>query len=176
MFLNLIKIFVPTTLAFFVGIAITPIATHFFYKYKMWKKYSRNEYAGAEDFKRIHNEGDELRTPRVGGIIIWASVLITTLLILLFSVFFPSPVSAKINFLSRNQTLIPFFTLLLGAIVGLWDDLIQCFGKGSVAHDDKSWRLWKILIIISSNIMILAIASTIAQTKIYQINNNSIIL
>ena len=148
MFLNLIKIFVPTTLAFFVGILITPIATHFFYKYKLWKKYSRNEYATASDFKKIHKENDELKTPRVGGIIIWASVLITTILIILFALIFPSNFSNKLNFFSRNQTLMPFFTLILGSLVGLWDDLLQCFGKGSIAHDDKSWRLWKVLIII----------------------------
>lgn len=148
MFLNLIKIFLPTTLAFFIGIFITPLATYFFYKYKMWKKYSRNDFAQAEDFKRIHNEKDELKTPRVGGIIIWGSVLITTVIILLFSVLFPSSFSQKINFLSRNQTLVPLLTLIFGAIVGLIDDLIQCYGKGSVAHDGKSWRLWKVLIIV----------------------------
>jgi len=154
MFLNLIKIFVPTALAFFVGILITPIATHFFYKHKLWKKYSRNEYATASDFKKIHNESDELKTPRVGGIIIWGSVLITTILILLFAIIFPSNFSIKINFLSRNQTLIPFFTLILGSLLGLWDDLIQCFGKGKVAHDDKSWRIWKVLIIIAISFLV----------------------
>ena len=74
MLINLLKIFLPTALAFFVGIAITPIATHFFYKYKMWKRYSRNESTNAE-FNKIHNEIEELKTPRVGGIIIWVSVL-----------------------------------------------------------------------------------------------------
>jgi phospho-N-acetylmuramoyl-pentapeptide-transferase len=147
MFLNIIKIFVPTALAFFVGIAITPIATHFFYKYKMWKKYSRNDDTTALDFKKIHNENDELKTPRVGGVIIWTSVFITTFLILIFAIIFPSTFSMKISFLSRNQTLIPFFTLILGSLIGLWDDLIQCFGKGKIAHDDKSWRLWKLSII-----------------------------
>ena len=154
MFLNLIKIFLPTALAFFIGIAITPIATHFFYKYKVWKKYSRNENTSTEDFKKIHNENDELKTPRIGGIIIWISVLITTILILLFSVIFSSDFSQKINFLSRNQTLVPLFTLLFGAVVGLWDDLMQCFGKGSVAHDGKAWRFWKVLIIVGASLLI----------------------
>ncbi|MEI6581177.1 MAG: hypothetical protein WCO07_03340 [bacterium] len=153
MLINLIKIFIPTALAFFVGILITPIATHFFYKYKMWKKYSRND-TSSNDFKKIHNEQEELKTPRVGGIIIWASVLITTLFILIFAIIFPSSFSTKINFLSRDQTLIPFFTLILGSLIGLWDDLIQCFGKGSIARDDKSWRTWKIFIITSISLLI----------------------
>jgi phospho-N-acetylmuramoyl-pentapeptide-transferase len=154
MFINLIKIFIPTAFAFFVGLAITPIATHFFYKYKMWKKYSRNGDKTAEDFKKIHNEQEELKTPRVGGIIIWVSVLITTFLALLFTGIFPSAFSEKINFLSRNQTLIPFFTLILGSLIGLWDDLIQCFGKGKIARDDKSWRKWKIFIITFISLLI----------------------
>jgi phospho-N-acetylmuramoyl-pentapeptide-transferase len=154
MLINLVKIFIPTALAFFIGLAITPLATHFFYKYKMWKKYSRNEYATAEDFKKIHNEKDELKTPRVGGIIIWVSILITTFLILLSTIVFPSNFSTKINFLSRNQTLIPLFTLILGSLLGLWDDLIQCFGKGKIAHDDKNWRIWKIFIITFISLLI----------------------
>jgi len=49
--------------------------------------------------------------------------------------------------LSRNQTLIPTFTLLLGSFIGLWDDLIQIYGNGKFARDDKSWRLWKATLI-----------------------------
>src|SRR5476651_94704 len=115
--LNLIKIFVPTATAFFLGLFLTPIATHFFYKYKMWKKYSRNIDATSEDFHRIHNETEELNTPRVGGIIIWFSVLVTILVFYLAYIFFPGVNTMKMNFLSRNQTLIPFFTLILGSLI-----------------------------------------------------------
>ena len=148
MLLNFVKIFLPTALAFLIGIAITPTATHFFYKYKMWKRNSRTETTTNADFQKIHNEKEELKTPRVGGIIIWFSVLIVTLIFFLLSVIFPNEITQKLNFLSRDQTLIPFFTLLFGAFLGHWDDLIQVFGKGKIAHDDKSWRRWKTLIII----------------------------
>src|SRR3989344_1272510 len=147
MFLDLIKIFVPTTLAFFLGLTLTPIATHFFYKYKMWKRYSRSGNDAAVDFQKIHNEEQELKTPRVGGIIIWISVLLVIALFYFISVLFPSLGTEKMNFLSRNQTLIPFFTLILGSILGLWDDLIQIYGKGSFARDDKSWRKWKAFLV-----------------------------
>lgn len=153
MFLDLIKIFLPTTLAFFLGLFITPIATHFFYKYKMWKRYSRNESTN-EQFQKIHNGNEELKTPRVGGMIIWISVILTTLLIFIFSIIFPSDISSKINFLSRNQTLIPFFTLIFGSILGLWDDLIQIYGKGKFARDDKSWRRWKVCMITFISLLI----------------------
>ncbi len=146
-YLDLIKIFLPTTVAFFLGIFLTPIATHFFYKYKMWKRYGRSETATATEFSKIHNENDELRTPRVGGIIIWVSVLVTVFIFYLVSILFLSKTSDEMNFLSRNQTLIPLFTLLIGSLVGLWDDLIQIYGTGKFARDDKSWRKWKVFII-----------------------------
>jgi len=147
MYLNLVKIFIPTTFAFFLGLFFTPIATHFFYKYRMWKKYSRSTDATAPDFSKIHNEKEELNTPRVGGIIIWVSVLTTVLVFYLASVLFPSENSSKINFLSRNQTLIPLFTLLIGSFIGLWDDFIQIYGHGRFARDDKSWRKWKVFLV-----------------------------
>ena len=147
MYLNLIKIFLPATVAFIIGILITPVATHFFYKHKMWKKYSRNADSKNEDFKKINNETGELHTPRVGGIIVWVSVLATTLIFFIFSVIFPTDASAKINFLSRNQTLIPFFTLLFGSLIGLLDDIIQIYGTGKIAHDDKSWGRTKAILV-----------------------------
>lgn len=144
---NLVKIFLPTTLVFFLGILITPIATHFFYKHKMWKKYSREVEIKNDDFKKIHNTDSELKTPRVGGIVVWVSVLIVTLSFYLVSIIFPSDTAIKINFLSRNQTLIPFFTLLLGSLIGLVDDLIQIYGIGKISRDDKSWRKIKALLV-----------------------------
>ncbi len=147
MYWNLIKIFLPTTVTFFLGLILTPIATHFFYKYKMWKKYSRSTVTTTSDFAKFHNEKEELHTPRVGGVIIWVSVLATVLIFYLTSIFFPSISNSKMNFLSRNQTLIPFFTLLLGALIGLWDDLVQIYGHGKFARDDKSWRMWKAFLV-----------------------------
>ncbi len=147
MYLDLVKIFVPTTLAFFFGIFLTPVATHFFYKYKMWKRYSRSAITTASDFSKIHNEREELRTPRVGGVIIWISVLTTVLVFYSASILFPSGNIFEMNFLSRNQTLIPIFTLLIGSLIGFWDDLIQIYGTGRFARDDKSWRKWKVFLV-----------------------------
>src|SRR3989344_6674078 len=145
--IDVVKIFVPTAFAFFSGLLITPIATHFFFKYQMWKKHGRNGNRVGEEFKKIHNEQEELRTPRVGGVIIWTAVLLTTLIFYLLSIFSPSTSTEKMNFLSRNQTLIPFFTLLFGSILGLWDDLVQIYGSGKFAHDDASWRRWKAFLV-----------------------------
>lgn len=147
MLLNLIKISVPTAGAFFLALCLTPLATHFFYKYKMWKKYSRNGSATSPDFQRIHNEASEQSTPRPGGVIIWVAVFLTTLFFYFAAVWFPSAWTQKINFLSRGQTLIPFYTLLLGSLLGLWDDLIQIYGTSSFARDDRIWRKWKAFLV-----------------------------
>lgn len=120
----------------------------------MWKKYSRSVSASVADFHKIHNEQEELKTPRVGGIIIWVSVLLTTLIFFISSLLFPSVDTEKMNFLSRNQTLIPFFTLLLGSLIGLWDDLIQIYGSGRFARDDKSWRKWKAFLVTLMSFLI----------------------
>ncbi len=146
MLIDLVKIFIPTAFAFFLGLVLTPIATHFFYKYKMWKKHSRSCDCTTE-FKDIHNEEGELNTPRVGGIIIWFSVILITSIFYILSILIPSDENTKLNFLSRNQTFIPFFTLIFGAIIGLWDDLIQIYGHGKFAKDDVSWRKWKALMV-----------------------------
>lgn len=146
--INIIKVFLPTAVALFVGVLITPIATHFFYKYKLWKKYSRSSTVSSSDFQKIHNEKEELHTPRVGGIIVWMSVFLTTFLFFILSVFFPSDLTEKLNFFSRNQTLVLVLTLAFGALVGLFDDLIQVYGNGKIARDAKSWRKWKALLIV----------------------------
>ncbi|MEK7088816.1 MAG: hypothetical protein AAB913_01665, partial [Patescibacteria group bacterium] len=149
MLLNLVKIFLPTVVAFLIGFFVTPFMTHFFYKYKMWKKYSRNEAVNnVLEFQKIHNQEEELRTPRVGGVIIWVSIFLSTLIFYLISVLFPSIITEKINFLSKNQTLIPLLVLLFGSFLGLWDDLIQIYGKGKIAHDDTSWRKWKAFLVV----------------------------
>ena len=109
----------------------------------MWKKHSRSIECPTPDFTKIHNEEEELHTPRVGGVIIWVTVLLTTLVFYFAAQVFPSAFTEKMNFFSRNQTFIPLFTLLIGSVIGFWDDLIQIYGSGSFARDDASWRKWK---------------------------------
>src|SRR5690606_37081591 len=77
--------------------------------------------------EKIYNP-EEVKTPRVGGIIIWTSVVLTVLLSILSSELLAGFGIQDIEFISRNQTLIPFFSLLMGAGLGLLDDILQIFG------------------------------------------------
>lgn len=124
--MDIIKIFIPTTVAFIIGILSTPLLSHFLYKNKMWKKKSvvvATDGGTATITQSLHND-EERKTPRMGGIIIWASALATILLFYLGSII-DGPLMAKLNFLSRNQTWLPIFTLIIGALVGLIDDYMS---------------------------------------------------
>jgi len=131
--LTLIKVFLPTALAFFIGIIITPIVNHYLYKYQAWKKVSGkgNGYGGGGTpiFDRLHKERDT-NTPRLGGIIIWGSVLLTVALLFLLQWLLPETVFGKLNFLSRSQTWLPLLAMMVGAAVGLVDDILTIRGNG----------------------------------------------
>lgn len=147
MILNVVKIFLPTALAFAIGILITPTLTTFMYKHRLWKKNARDaaEDITNTDFARIHNKQAELSTPRVGGIIIWLSVLITISLIWIVAKIAPSDLSDKLDFFSRSQTLVPIASLIFGALLGLVDDFLQIRGgKLSFANDGIFYRRVKI--------------------------------
>ncbi len=132
MIIDVFKVFVPATVAFFIGIILAPALTHYLYKHKMWKKKARENGLGGGGtpiFNNLHKE-KEVGTPRMGGILIWVSVLIVVVIFRLLSVAFSSPLAIKLDFLSRSQTWLPIFTLFAGSMVGLADDLLVIYGKG----------------------------------------------
>jgi phospho-N-acetylmuramoyl-pentapeptide-transferase len=131
--IDVLKILVPSATAFVVGIAITPIVTDFLYKHKMWKKSSVKlamDGGAAPISSKLHND-EERKTPRMGGIVVWGSTLITSLLFLLLASLFPNETTGKLSFLSRSQTWLPLFTLIAGALCGLVDDYLVCNDAGT---------------------------------------------
>ena len=137
--LSLVKLFLPAVMTFVIGILITPIFSNIFYRFQMWKKVARkvDDGLGADDamspdFKKLNNGDAELHTPRVGGMIIWVSICISAILLFLIPTFFPSEISQKLNFISKNQTLLPFIALLVGSVLGLLNDLLTIYVKRGV--------------------------------------------
>lgn len=125
---DVIRVLAPAGLAFALGIAMTPMLTHYLYTLRAWKKTAgKTAYDGtnASEFNRLHSVR-EVNTPRFGGIIIWASVALTA------GVFACIPTFDAFDFLSRSQTWVPLTALLVGAFAGFLDDLyvIRPGGKG----------------------------------------------
>lgn len=141
----IIKILIPATIAFVIGILITPLLTHYLYKHSVWKKEGgKTALNGTEavEFNKLKASG-ETKTPRMGGIIIWGSVLLTVILVFILGKVFPDTAFANLDFFSRAQTWIPLSTLIIGAIVGFINDFYD------VVHGGKGMRLSVRIIIIS---------------------------
>lgn len=136
------RVMIPFVAAFVIGIAIAPTITHYLYKHKAWKKKGgkvkgMGDEHGTPMFNELHKER-EVSTPRMGGIVVWASVLITALLITLMGVFFGEPF-ASFAFVNREQTWLPLFALIVGAVVGLIDDILEVVrSEGGLS---LRWRL-----------------------------------
>lgn len=131
--ITIIKVLAPTTIAFLVGVLITPIISHYLYTFQMWKKKAGKGvgYGGGKTplFDKLHKERDTA-TPRMGGIVVWASVLITIFFIWILQFIFPDTVLGSLDFFSRSQTWLPVAALLVGAFVGFLDDLLVVRGTG----------------------------------------------
>jgi len=151
MIIDVIKIFIPTATAFFIGIAITPFVSHYLYKHKMWKKKPGNLVGlgggGTPIFNKLHKERDT-GTPRMGGIIIWASVLVTVFFFWLLAQVSGSEFWKEMDFLSRGQTWLPLFTLIVASFVGLVDDVFQIKGKGNYLAGGLSLKMRISLVVL----------------------------
>lgn len=150
MIIHVVKIFLPTTLAFAIGIIMAPRLINYMLAKKWWKKIPRTDVSDLTNdaFSELHNTKAEVSTPRVGGIVIWGATLATISLMWLISKVFPSELSAKLDFYSRNQTLVPLASLLFGSFVGLFDDFLQINGGSRIfKNDDIKYRRVKIAVV-----------------------------
>lgn len=132
MILDVVKILLPTVLAFLIGIGITPTITNYLYANKMWKKKVKSVTVDGREatvFMSLHKD-KEINTPRMGGSIIWLSAFISAFIIWFLAKIVHLESFVSLEFISRNQTWIPFCTLLLGALVGLVDDMMEIRGVG----------------------------------------------
>ncbi len=131
--LDLMRIFLPSLIAFLFGVGMTPFLTHVLYKYRFWKPRAGKvglDGTPAETFNRLH-EKREVGTPRAGGVLVWGSVLVTAMVLRILSVNFPD-VFGHIDFISRTQTWLPLAALVAGAMVGFADDYFEVRGRGGL--------------------------------------------
>jgi len=131
--LSILKVFGLSAISFFVGVLIAPALAHFLYKHKAWKKQARIRAISGEEAVVTNKllEGKEIGTPRMGGILIWATTLVITLVFWALFHVSASETFEKLNFLSRSQTWLPLFALVSASLIGLADDFFQIRGRGS---------------------------------------------
>ena len=149
--LNVLKVFGLGAFSFIAAMAWTPILTNFLYKHRMWRKSARTLAADGTPtpiFNSLHKE-KEVSTPRLGGLLIWVTAALMAMLFWVIAVSTDSALFDKLNFLSRNQTWLPFFMFIAAAVLGLSDDLFQIYQKGGYKGGgiELSLRIGLILLI-----------------------------
>lgn len=139
---NVTKVFSLSAASFLVAVFITPFLTHFMYKYKMWRKNVRQfspDGTKTPLFAAIHKD-KETNVPRLGGVLIWLTTIFVAMIFWFISGLTDSSFFDKLNFLSRNQTWLPLFTLAAASVLGLVDDLLQVYGKGGYIAGGLKFR------------------------------------
>lgn len=107
------KISILSFSAFCVAMLLTPVFTHFAFKYKWWKT-NRTHSTTGEELKVIARLRIKRTIPRMAGMISVGAITFVTL----------------VANLSREQTWLPLAALLGGGFVGLLDDIVNIRGKG----------------------------------------------
>jgi len=128
---QLMTLFLYVFFAFLLAMLLTPILTHFLYKYRIWKEIKQDAITGEKlkYFNKLHKK--KSHTPTMAGILIWVTVAVITLLF---------------NY-SRSQTLLPLFTLITVAILGLVDDYVNIRGVGGIRGINwKKKMIWLLII------------------------------
>lgn len=137
MILDAARVLIPFVIAFTLGIALAPVLAHYLYAHKAWKKKGGKEKglgdaSGTPLFNELHKDR-EVNTPRMGGVLVWGTTLIATLILVLLSSLLGG-VFTDLDFLNRGQTWLPLFALVLGGCVGLVDDILEVTrGKGGLS-------------------------------------------
>ena len=139
---NLIKSFGLFGVSFVIAILLTPVLAHYMYKYKLWRKVVRRSSPDGSKtplFAALHKDR-ETRVPRLGGALIWITTILLAIVLWALAQITQNSFLAKANFLSRNQTWLPLFTLAAASLLGLADDLMQVLGKGSYVAGGMRFR------------------------------------
>ncbi|MDD3006167.1 MAG: phospho-N-acetylmuramoyl-pentapeptide-transferase [Candidatus Pacebacteria bacterium] len=123
---EIVRVFGIASISFAVAMALTPLLTHYLYKYKIGKQIRAD--GDTPVFTALHEK--KRGTPTMGGIIIWGVVLILALLFSLLSSLTHFSIFESLDFLNRSETFLPIGLMVLAAIVGMLDDMMGVFRIG----------------------------------------------
>jgi phospho-N-acetylmuramoyl-pentapeptide-transferase len=124
--LDSFKVLLPAVISFLFGILIAPSIGRFLVANKLWKKKNVHKTIDGKEATltaAIHND-EKSPVPRMGGSVVVISVFVTALVFWILSKVYPTEVTIKLDFVSRNQTWLPLMAMAVGAAVGAIDDLL----------------------------------------------------
>ncbi len=148
MTINAIKILLATIATFTLAFSIAPFYITTLRKYQIWKKKSvafALDGSVAEISQKLHNDENK-KVPRLGGAIIWVSVFVVASFFWLVSE--NLPLVNKIDFVSRNQTWLIIFAMVITGILGALDDLSSCGKKIWLIGDKGLSFKWRLLVVL----------------------------
>ncbi len=122
----IVKIFSLATISFIAAIALTPIFTNFVYKNKLGKKIRAE--GDTPIYTRLHEK--KAGTPTMGGVLIWFTTIALASVFWFLDRVLNFDFFHHLNFLTRQQTLLPLGALLATALLGLLDDWLGVKGIG----------------------------------------------
>lgn len=122
------RVLIPFVISFSIGIMLAPVLSHYLYKYQAWKKKGGKGTGmggdkGTPIFDELHKER-EVNTPRMGGILVWTATLATAGVLMLLAALF-NDTFTLLDFVNREQTWLPLVALIVGAVIGLIDDILE---------------------------------------------------
>lgn len=118
---GIVKILFVAMISFIVAVSLTPSLVRWLKKHKMGKNI--RDAASAPVMAKLH--AAKAGTPTMGGILIWATIIIVVLLLFYGCNLFNLDFACRLNFLSRSQTYLPLGAFLAAAAVGLLDDYLN---------------------------------------------------
>jgi phospho-N-acetylmuramoyl-pentapeptide-transferase len=147
---NVIKVLFLSALSVTISLFLAPILINLLYKLKFWKKEARKKAITGEEARVVYNlhKERETKVPRGGGVLTWGSILL-----IIFFFYFLSQFSnvwwlQRLNFLSRGETWLPLFTLVVGSLVGLLDDTLLVSNKGKYIGGGMTFTKRLIIVIL----------------------------
>lgn len=148
LYLNVIRVFLLTIIAFVLAMAWTPLLTKFLYKYGVRSKIKEKSVDGksAPIFHSLHK--DKAGTPIMGGLLVWVTVLVMAIVFNLLGTWLDGYVKI-LDFLRRSQTWLPVFILVTTGVLGAIDDLKSARGTGTNKGGGMRflYRFWWLLLI-----------------------------
>ena len=117
--LQAVKVLIVALISFLSALAVTPFFVKFLSRHQFNKQIRSAD--SAPIFSKMHS--GKAGTPTSGGIIIWATVLGLAFVFWLGNILFDG-FFGYINFVDRAQTYLPLFTMLVAALLGLFDDFL----------------------------------------------------